>query len=90
MQVLPSSLKFLGRWGRRWTSDSIASTIAHPVETIATQDTRFDPTTGTRRGDPATAYVNADGSYVVVNDKNGTVVQVSNRNNPNWKAPWAK
>ncbi|MEI7298197.1 colicin E5-related ribonuclease [Paraburkholderia tropica] len=83
--------KIAGQIGTRgWTSDSVAATIANPSETVATQDTRFDPTTGTRRSDPATAYVSADGSYVVVNNKDGTVVQVSNRNNPNWTAPWAK
>ncbi|MCA3193505.1 MAG: hypothetical protein INH12_25855 [Cupriavidus sp.] len=75
---------------RGWTQDSIASTMGNPAEKIATQDTRFDPVTGVRRNDPATAYVNADGSYVVVNNKDGTVVQVSNRNDPKWKAPWNK
>jgi filamentous hemagglutinin len=91
---LPSATvepKILGQMGPRgWTSDSISSTIAKPAERIVTQDTRFDPIAGTRRNDPATAYVNSDGSYVVVNDKDGTVVQISNRNDPNWKAPWAK
>lgn len=83
--------KIAGQMGTRgWTSSSIASTIANPSEALVTQDTRLNPTTGTRRNDPATAYINADGSYVVVNNKDGTVVQVSNRNNPNWKAPWAK
>lgn len=36
----------------------------------------------------ATAYINKDGSYVVRNNKTGDIVQISNRNNPNWKAPW--
>jgi len=83
--------KIAGQMGMRgWTSDSITSTIKNPAKTVSTQDNRFDPTTGIRRSDSATAYVNTDGSYVVVNNKDGTVVQVSNRNNPNWKAPWAK
>ncbi len=83
--------KIAGQMGTRgWTSDSIASTVASPARTIVMQDTRFDPIAGVRRNDPATAYVNADGSYVVVNNKDGTVVQISNRNNSNWKAPWAK
>jgi filamentous hemagglutinin len=74
---------------RGWTVDSIVETVSKPSETIATKDTRFDPTTGTRKNDSATAYINADGSYVVVNNKDQTVVQVSDRTDPNWKAPWS-
>jgi len=73
---------------RGWTVDSVHSTVANSEKKIPTKDTRFDPVTGMRRNDPATAYVNSDGSYVVVNNNNGTIVQVSNRKDPNWKAPW--
>jgi hypothetical protein len=72
------------------TSDSIGSTLANPAETVPARDSRLDEKTGARRDDPATAYVNSDGSYVVVNDMDRTVVQLSNRNNPDWRAPWTK
>ncbi|WP_156934293.1 colicin E5-related ribonuclease [Paenibacillus zanthoxyli] len=35
-------------------------------------------------GNDATAYFNKDGSYVVVDNGTGKVVQISNKNNPNW------
>lgn len=73
---------------RGWTVDAINSTVANSEKKIPTKDTRFDPITGMRRNDPATAHVNSDGSYVVVNNSDGTVVQVSNKNDPNWKVPW--
>jgi hypothetical protein len=37
---------------------------------------------------PATGYIDGDGDYVIVNDASGKVVQVSNKNDPNWRAPW--
>ncbi len=40
--------------------------------------------------DPATGYVAKDGSYVILNDVTNDVVQVSNRFDPAWKAPWDK
>lgn len=73
---------------RGWTVEAINSTVANSEKKIPTKDTRFDPITGARRNDPATVHVNSDGSYVVVNNRDGTVVQVSNKNDPNWKAPW--
>ncbi|WP_429244211.1 colicin E5-related ribonuclease [Luteibacter sp. 621] len=38
--------------------------------------------------DPATAYYSRSGGYVVRNDVTGDIVQISNRNDPGWKAPW--
>lgn len=72
---------------RGWTRESIDETVQHPARTVTTRDTRWKPD-GTRNDAPATAYVNKDGSYVIVNDDTGDIVQVSNRNDPNWKAPW--
>jgi hypothetical protein len=72
---------------RGWTEESIAETINNPADTVVTRDTRW-MLGGERRDDPATGYINADGSYVVRNDVNDTIVQVSDRNDPNWKAPW--
>ncbi len=82
--------KIEGQMGRRgWTTESVEETIANPSRTSATTDTRFLPN-GTRMNDPATAYINVDGSYVVRNNRSGDVVQVSNRRDPNWKSPFDK
>jgi RHS repeat-associated protein len=72
---------------RGWTKDDVNGTIANPDRTVATTDSRYQPD-GTRLNDPATAYVNKDGSYVVRNNKSGDIVQISNRNDPNWKSPF--
>ncbi len=72
---------------RGWTDSEVEDTITNPARTVPTRDTRHLPGGG-RMDDPATAYMRSDGSYVVRNDKTGDVVQVSNRNDPNWKSPW--
>ncbi|MDX2185176.1 MAG: colicin E5-related ribonuclease [Gemmatimonadaceae bacterium] len=72
---------------RGWTQESVAETIARPSRTAATRDTRF-LSDGSRMDDPATAYINADKSYVVRNDRTKDIVQVSNRNDPNWRSPF--
>ncbi|WP_287881320.1 colicin E5-related ribonuclease, partial [Aquitalea sp.] len=74
--------------GRGWTEAEINSTISNPAKTVITKDTRFDPVAGTRLNDPATGYIANDGSYVVRNDRTGQIVQVSDKNDPTWKAPW--
>lgn len=82
------SPKIQGQMGKRgWTEGSIEATIGNPARTAATRDTRF-LSDGSRMSDPATAYINSDGSYVVRNNRTGDLVQVSNRNNPNWKSPF--
>ena len=74
---------------RGWDESSIRETISKPDRTVqGLKDTRFDPTTGARRSDPATGFVNKDGSYVVRNNTNGSIVQVSDRTNPGWKSPF--
>jgi hypothetical protein len=71
---------------RGWSPGDIQGLISNPTETHKTVDTRRgDPST---YGDPATAYVDSDGNYVVVNDMTGDVIAVSNKNDPGWKAPW--
>lgn len=81
--------KIEGQMGKRgWTSESIEGTIAQPSRTASTMDTRHLPGGGRMR-DPATAYINADESYVVKNNRTGDVVQVSNRNDPNWQSPFS-
>jgi RHS repeat-associated protein len=72
---------------RGWTKESVQTTIENPSRTVQTADTRH-LADGTRLNDPATAYINQDGSYVVRNNRSGDVVQVSNRNDPSWKSPF--
>ncbi len=72
---------------RGWTNELIEDTIMNPKETRSVRDTR-NRKDGGRNNDPATAYINEDGSYVIINDKTGDIVQVSDRNKPDWKKPW--
>jgi hypothetical protein len=41
-----------------------------------------------RMNDPATAYYSPRGGYVVRNNRTGDIVQVSDRTDPGWRAPW--
>ena len=84
--IEPKIAQQMGKRG--WTKDSLDSVIASPSKTVVTKDTRFDPVSGTRLNDPATAYIANDGSYVVRNDRTGAIVQVSDRNDKDWVAPW--
>ncbi|TGL66538.1 TIGR04388 family protein [Leptospira kmetyi] len=72
---------------RGWTVEKIDSVVNSPSKMVDTWDTRWKPD-GSKVNDPATAYINADGSYVVRNNRTGEIVQVSDRFDPNWKAPW--
>ncbi|MCU1758988.1 colicin E5-related ribonuclease [Pseudomonas sp. 14P_8.1_Bac3] len=81
--------KIADQMGKRgWTESSIKSVIDKPIKTVVTKDTRFDTVLGSRLNDPATGYIAKDGSYVVRNDRTGAIVQVSNKNDPGWVAPW--
>lgn len=40
------------------------------------------------KGSPATAYVRADGHYVIINNDTDEIVQVSNTYDLDWKGPW--
>lgn len=84
--IEPKIAKQMGNRG--WTEGSIDAVIKNPAKTVSTKDTRFDPVSGTRLNDPATGYIAKDGSYVARNDRTGALVQVSNKNDPNWVAPW--
>ena len=81
----PKIEKQLGKRG--WTKESVNNVTENPNRTVPTTDTRHLPEGG-RANEPATAYINEDGSYVVRNDRTGDIVQVSNRNDPNWKSPF--
>jgi len=61
----------------------VQGTVNGAERTQPTVDQRFTAT-GDRLNDPATAYFNKDGSYVVLNNNTHDVVQVSNRNDPDW------
>lgn len=71
---------------RGWTEMDIEDTILNPASTRAVRDNRHLPD-GTMLDQPATIYVRSDGSYVIRNDVTGDIVQISNRNDPNWQAP---
>ena len=72
---------------RGWDKDSVNETISNPHKTVQTKDTRWN-SDGTRRDESATAYIREDGHYVVRNDVDGTVVQISNRNKSDWQSPF--
>jgi RHS repeat-associated protein len=72
---------------RGWTKTLVEQAVRRPARTVATQDVRF-LASGGRMNDPATAYYSRSGGYVVRNDVTGDIVQISNRNDPGWKAPW--
>ncbi|NYH18493.1 colicin E5-related ribonuclease [Paraburkholderia bryophila] len=80
--------KIVGQMKKRgWTAEEVESTIANPYRTIPARDTRaLESGNGARRDDPATAYIREDGHYVVRNDVDGTVVQVSDRRDADWKS----
>ncbi|BFM49946.1 colicin E5-related ribonuclease [Marinomonas sp. THO17] len=67
---------------RDWDKDSVNSTIENPNKTVSTRDTRWNS------DEPATAYIPEDGHYVVRNDNDGTIVQISNVNKADWKPPF--
>ena len=75
----------LGRRG--WTEASARRLVRDPHSTRSMRDTRHLPD-GSRMDDPATAYIDRSGDYIIVNDRTHDVIQVSNRNDPNWEAPW--
>ncbi|MDO5658168.1 MAG: polymorphic toxin-type HINT domain-containing protein [Paracoccus sp. (in: a-proteobacteria)] len=85
-QIAPKIERQIGRRG--WDRTSIDETIAQPHRTVTTRDIRHNPQTGARNDDPATAYINVDGSYVVRSDRSGDIVQISDRTNPNWASPF--
>ncbi|WP_166676491.1 colicin E5-related ribonuclease [Paraburkholderia rhizosphaerae] len=73
---------------RGWTQESVEQTIQHPVRVVRVRDIRWKKDRSGRRDDPATAYVRDDGHYVVRNDIDGTIVQVSDRAKAEWKPPY--
>jgi filamentous hemagglutinin len=72
---------------RGWTRRDIERTLAHPHRIVETTDMRWRAD-GSRRNDPAKAYIREDGHYIVRNEVDGTIVQISNRHKSNWKSPF--
>ena len=72
---------------RGWTTELIEDTLQNPKRTVMTRDQRYRPD-GSQIDAPATVYIHADGNYVVRNDTTGDIVQISDRHNPAWKAPF--
>ena len=72
---------------RGWTRRDIERTLAHPHRIVETTDMRWRAD-GSRRHDPAKAYIREDGHYIVRNEVDGTIVQISNCHKPYWKSPF--
>lgn len=74
--VPTSGRKFNQLTSRGWDQSSIDNVVNGPVHT----------STATNRatGNPATAYFDSSGNYVVRDNVTGDLVQMSNRNDPNW------
>jgi hypothetical protein len=69
--------KIGGQLGERgWTEQEVRDAVSGEPS-----GTSVDNTEG--RDDPASVY-GTEGAHVVVNDRTGRVVQVSDRNNPGW------
>jgi len=73
--------------GRGWDGNSVQETLNNPYKTVETTDYRYN-NDGTRMDNPATAYINEDGSYVVRNDNTGDIVQISDKTDLDWKSPF--
>ena len=71
--------KIAGQMEKRgWDNKMINSTIKNATKTM-------DAVDRTANNEAATAYLNKDGSYVVLNNKTKKVVQVSDRTKSGWK-----
>ena len=72
---------------RGWSKRQIDRTINNPHKKISTKDVRW-LSDGSRKNEPATAFIRKDGHYVIRNDKTNDIVQISNLNDCNWKNPF--
>jgi RHS repeat-associated protein len=72
---------------RGWTKSLVQSTVDNPTSRFPWRDTRWLQD-GTKLFDPAIVYFGRRGGYVSVNQRTGSVVQVSDRLDPGWRAPW--
>lgn len=72
--ITPKIVKQLTRRG--WSKNLVEKTVKKPY-TVRVAKNRAN-------GNQATAFYRKDGSYVVKDNKTGEIIQVSNRNDPNW------
>ena len=80
--------KIEGQLGKRgWNKESVERLISSPARREATRDTRAMPGGG-RLNDPATAFINSKGDYVIRNDVSGDIVQISNKFDVDWSSPF--
>jgi RHS repeat-associated protein len=71
--------KIIGQMPKRgWNKEAVKETYEKPFTTRPSVDRTGSPSPDT--WEPATAYFNQDGTYVVVNDNTGKVVQISDNN----------
>jgi hypothetical protein len=61
---------------RGWSREAVEETARSYLSVRAVRDTRFN-VDGSRDDEPATAFIRADGWYIVLNDRSHDVVQVS-------------
>ena len=73
---------------RGWSKKDIVNTIANPSKKVKWKDARWNEKTGKKNNDPATAFYDKNGNYVVKNDITGDIVQVSDKTKTDWKIPW--
>jgi len=71
---------------RGWTHSQVGETVNKPYKTFEARDTR-KLKNGQRVNEPAKAYMNEDGSYVVRNETTGDIVQINNKNDTEWLFP---
>lgn len=62
--------------------------IYKSIKTVVAKDACFDSVSDSGLNAPATGYFAKDGSHVVRNGRAGAIVQVSNKDDPKWIAPW--
>ncbi|HCC5748407.1 MULTISPECIES: colicin E5-related ribonuclease [Gammaproteobacteria] len=71
--------------GRGWSEQNVKDTVAHGPKgkSVDKRSPKKTPPDYLGRNDPATVY-GKPGEYVVVNDRTGEVVQVSDKKDPEW------
>lgn len=72
---------------RGWSKELVERTVQNPTRTVATKDVRHLPG-GEKMDDAATAFYSERGGYVVRNNRTGDIVQVFDRTDAAWRAPW--
>lgn len=74
VKLTPKIEKQMGKRG--WTEDSIKDTVKNP--------SHVSEAANKANGNPAEAYFDKEGNYVVQDKVTKEIIQVSNKNDPNW------